>query len=107
MNTQLALILGLMLMTATASASEMLPRLGEVNGCHLLMTQKECGEYTATLAGLAPGEARDAYVLAHNQLMREREKACSCNSLMVESESELRSLASRRYQPGRQALLRF
>jgi hypothetical protein len=48
--------------------------------CPPLMTEKECTDHAHTLSRLPPGEEREAYLVAHAKLMREREKACSCSN---------------------------
>ncbi len=96
------LVVVLMTLASTAGmAGGKLDMLGEIDGCHLLMTQKECAAHTRALAQLPLGAQRDAFLLAHRQLMREREKACSCSH-----DAEFR-MTSSGYQPGKQALLRF
>lgn len=104
MKMRLTMALALMTLTSTASmAGGASDRLVDGNGCPLLMTEKECAVHTTTLARLPPGGARDTYLLAHNQLLREREKACPCSRNM---DSEIRS-AEIRHHFGRQAVLRF
>lgn len=102
MNPLPTLVVALMtLASATGMAGEKLDMIGDPDGCHLLMTQKECDAHTRALAQLPVGAQRDAFLLAHRQLMREREKACSCGHIV-----ELR-MTSSGYLPGKQALLRF
>jgi hypothetical protein len=48
------------------------------NDCPPLMTERECTDYANTLERLQSGVEREAFLLAHARLMREREKACSC-----------------------------
>lgn len=104
MKMRLTMALALMTLTSTASmAGGASDHLGESNGCPLLMTEKECAEHTTTLARLAPGIKRDTYLLTHNQLLRDREKACACSRSM---EFKIRSAESRRHY-GKQAVLRF
>lgn len=97
------LVVALMTLASMAGvASEKLDMIGEIDGCHLLMTQKECAVHTRALARLPLGAERDAFLLAHRQLMREREKACSC---VHDANADFHMTSG--YQPGKQALLRF
>lgn len=103
-------IMGLAMLALASSASvagetqirdtQILKDVG--NGCHLLMTDKECADHTKTLARLSPGGERDAYLLVHRQLLREREKACACSRNL-----ELEFRAAEIQRPGRQAMLQF
>lgn len=102
MNPRLILTMAaIALASTTALAAEKLDRIGETKGCHLLMTQKECEAHIGALSRLAPGAERDAFLLAHHQLMREREKACSCNH-----DAEI-LMTYTGYLPGKQALMKF
>jgi hypothetical protein len=50
-------------------------------GCHNLMTEHECSEFLLRLSRQT-GEAERGALFARNaQLMRERERACSCRSM--------------------------
>jgi hypothetical protein len=51
---------------------------GDAN-CHALMTKKECVAHAATLTLLPPGAERDGYILAHEQMLRDREASCACS----------------------------
>jgi len=51
--------------------------------CPPLMTEKECTDHAHTLSRLPPGGEREAYLVAHTELMREREKACSCSNYLL------------------------
>ncbi len=104
MKMQLTMALALMTLASAASMAQGTPDLiGEENGCHLLMTEKECTTHTTSLARLPIGKEREAYLAAHNQLLREREKACACNRNV---DAEILA-AEDRYRPGKQAMLRF
>lgn len=104
MKMQLTMAIALMTLASTSSmADDTHVLIGADKDCHLLMTEKECVDHTTKLARLPPGGERDAYLLAHDQLLREREKACPCNR-NIDSESRV---AEVRYRPGRQAMLRF
>jgi len=104
MKMQLAMTFALMTLASMASvANDTLDRLGDGNGCHLLMTEKECVDHIATLERLPAGAEREAYLLAHNQLLREREKACACSRNI---DMEIRA-SEVRYRSGKQALLRL
>jgi hypothetical protein len=76
---------------------------GEPGGCHPLMTERECADHVATLARLPPGDQREAYARAHQELLLERETACACNRDVA---AEMRAATARMGQ-GKQALLRF
>ncbi len=60
------------------------PVLAQGNGeeahpaCHLLLTEQECADHQATLNRLPAGAARQSYLNAHRQLLREREQSCAC-----------------------------
>jgi hypothetical protein len=107
MKTRLTMgleITGLAMMALACSASmagDAQRLMGGENGCHLFMTDRECADHIAALARLSPGDERNAYLLAHRQLLREREKACAC-SRNIDSE---RAAEARR--SGSQAMLRF
>lgn len=44
-------------------------------GCHL-MTEQECSAHLAKLSSLPSGQEREAYLAAHQSLMRERAALC-------------------------------
>lgn len=104
MKMRLTMALGLMAiasmaLTSKASmAGDTSGYTGGGQGCHPLMTARECAEHTRTLARLAPGGERDNYLLDHDRLIRDREIACSC-SRNVSGET--------RHRIHKQAALRF
>ena len=77
--------------------------VGAPGTCHPLMTEKECADHAATLARLPPGDQRQAYARAHQEILLERVAACACNRDVA---AEMRAAAARMRQ-GKQALLRF
>jgi hypothetical protein len=87
MRTQRNVLILLILvgMHIPASAQDSPGNMSGPVGCHLLMTQKECGAMQTTLARLGEGEARQAFLDTHFALMREREAACDCSRLHVAS----------------------
>ena len=72
------LVQGLALSTISVAGD--LPAPAETDFvCPPLMTEKECTDYAHTLTRLPAGSERTVYLAAHAELMREREKACSCS----------------------------
>lgn len=100
MKPQSAMMFLAVVLTSTASLAQgKLDRLGDTApSCHLLMTEKECADFSNTLALLPPGKELEAFLTAHAETIREREKACACN----QPES-----AARYFQGRRQAMLRY
>lgn len=70
------LFIPLILAAGTCRAGDGVP--SGANDCPPLMTERECTDYANTLERLQSGVEREAFLLAHARLMREREKACSC-----------------------------
>lgn len=69
--------------------------------CHTLMTEKECSDHQVQLATLAPGAARDQYLLGFYSVREERQALCACGL----GSSSAVTRATR--QPQRQAMLRY
>jgi hypothetical protein len=51
------------------------------DNCHHLMTERECATHKAALALQPAGGARERFLAAHAEDMREREASCSCTHL--------------------------
>ncbi len=50
------------------------------NTCHRLMTEEECSSYVLAMATLPAGKEKERLQAEHDDLMRERELACSCRT---------------------------
>lgn len=67
-----------MVTKAHAEAPEPLDWMTGNNGCHVLLTEKECATHRATLLAITSVAQRYAYLDAHGIPLREREAMCSC-----------------------------
>lgn len=82
----LATLLGIMTATLAVPSAASAPDAGtsgQKEGCHTLMTEKECATFVSTLAALPPGAARERFLQAHLQTKREREQACNGHALFL------------------------
>jgi hypothetical protein len=103
MNLRLnALLLISALVPGVAGAGDAQALSGD-SVCPPLMTERECTAFINTLASLPAGGERDMFLLAHDRLMREREKACSCGRLQ---EAGVRA-SSARHRADAQARIRY
>ncbi len=69
---------------AETNSATTMDAMTSLQGCHVLMTETECGSYLNTLATLPPGEARDRFLLAHRAMISERIVSCNCNRIIKE-----------------------
>lgn len=63
---------------ALAGSPEPLEWMAGKDGCHVLLTEKECAAHRATLTALTSIAQRYAYLEAHGIVLRDREVMCSC-----------------------------
>jgi hypothetical protein len=75
----LSLTLGMAANAALAYSPASAHALPENSGCHL-MTAQECNAHLAKLGSLPVGEEREAYLAAHQALIRERSALCSSSA---------------------------
>lgn len=81
-NTSIAIAFSAMVCVipfgAFAGSPEPLEWLAGKDGCHVLLTEKECAAHRATLTALTSIAQRYAYLEAHGIVLRDREVMCSC-----------------------------
>jgi len=68
---------------APGGAGDLPPPAEADSVCPALMTEKECADHAHALSRLSRGGAREAYLVAHAEMMREREKACACANYQI------------------------
>ncbi len=80
--TLLAMVLLTALPYASARANGIEPAplswVAGQNGCHVLLTEQECGRHREALSALVSYSERYTYLEQHGISMREREVMCSC-----------------------------
>jgi len=85
-KSRVVLTLGLLLLSMKIMALEADTLKGSISpaeashACHRLMTEEECSSYLLALATLPAGQEKDRLQAEHEDLMRERELACSCRN---------------------------